>query len=596
MKLANRNYHPIFFLGLVLIIILVQACNLESDGDRLHGLIDETEEFQEEENPFGGDLDDENRRDDQLWAESIEDHERRYEYWLDIYDRLNEGVDRKKLETNDQITYDSFLRSVNHRVKQQEYKSHLVPINHEGGFYNRLLGLKDRVSLENIEHYENYIDRLRAIPQYFDQHIHRMRKGVEEGYSLPSVIFVDDYTYYIETHIKEDPIDTDFFEPFENFPDDFTDEEKENLEDEAKTVIAETVMPAYRDFVSFLEDEYIPASRETIAATDLPDGDDYYNYLIEYHTTLPMTADEVHQTGLDEVKRIRGEMDEVIDKVEFNGSFEEFLEFLRTDSQFFVDEPNNLLKEAMWHSKRMDGKLPELFHLHNLPRRSYGVEPVPDHLAPRYTGGRYSVGGGDRAGNYWVNTYDLPSRTLYTLEALTYHEAVPGHHLQIGLHQEMDDLPRRVGGLTAYTEGWALYAEKLGLDAGLFDDPYSNFGRLTYEMWRACRLVVDTGMHALGWSRQQAIDFMTQNTALSHHEIDTEINRYISVPGQALAYKTGELKISNLREMAEERLGDYFDLRDFHEAILKKGPVSLQVLEAQVTSYVEEALEKAESE
>ncbi len=355
-------------------------------------------------------------------------------------------------------------------------------------------------------------------------------------------------------------------------------------------------MGAFRGFSKFLETEYIPAARESIATVDLPNGEAYYNYLVEYHTTLPLSAEEVHQTGLDEVDRIKGEMMDIIEEVEFTGSFEEFLEFLRTDPQFFVDEPVDLLKEAMWHSKRMDGKLPELFHIHNLPRRSYGVEPVPDHLAPRYTGGRYSLGGGTRAGHYWVNTYDLPSRTLYTLEALTYHEAVPGHHLQIGLHQEMEDLPRRVGGLTAYSEGWALYAERLGVDAGLYKDPYSNFGRLTYEMWRACRLVVDTGMHALEWTRDEAVDFMTQNTALSHHEIDTEINRYIAVPGQALAYKTGELKIMELREMAEEKLGNDFDIRDFHEAVLKNGPVSLPVLESQVTEYVESTLEKMTEE
>ncbi|MEX0647793.1 MAG: DUF885 domain-containing protein [Balneolaceae bacterium] len=351
-------------------------------------------------------------------------------------------------------------------------------------------------------------------------------------------------------------------------------------------------MGAYINFVRFLQEEYITGSRESIATVDLPNGEAYYNHLIEHHTTLPMTAEEVHRIGLDEVERIRNEMFEIIEDVDFEGSFEEFLEFLRTDPQFFVDEPADLLKEAMRHSKRIDGKLPEIFHLRNLPRRSYGVQPVPDHLAPRYTGGRYSLGGGTRAGNYWVNTYNLPSRTLYTLEALTYHEAVPGHHLQISLHQEMEGLARRTGGLTAYTEGWALYAEKLGVDVGLFDNPYSNFGRLTYEMWRACRLVVDTGMHALGWSREEAVDFMTKNTALSHHEIDTEINRYISVPGQALAYKMGELKITELRAMAEKRLDDRFDIRDFHDAILKNGPVTLPVLEQQVLSFIDEKLEE----
>ncbi|MGM0460437.1 MAG: DUF885 domain-containing protein [Bacteroidota bacterium] len=580
----------------VLGAFLIQACSFQSESDRLHALIDETDQYQEERNPFRGDEERDLRQDDRLWAESLGDLEEEYRFWLDIYERLQDQVNRENLVLNDQITYDSFLRSVTNRVKEYEYQTHLIPINHEGGFYNRLLGLEDQVPLEDVEDYENYLARLKAIPQFFDEHIERMRAGMEQGYTLPSAIFVDDYTYYIETHIKEDPAETAYYEPFQNVPDEISDDDRNRLEEQARSVISDDVMGAFRGFSKFLETEYIPAARESIATVDLPNGEAYYNYLVEYHTTLPLSAEEVHQTGLDEVDRIKGEMMDIIEEVEFTGSFEEFLEFLRTDPQFFVDEPVDLLKEAMWHSKRMDGKLPELFHIHNLPRRSYGVEPVPDHLAPRYTGGRYSLGGGTRAGHYWVNTYDLPSRTLYTLEALTYHEAVPGHHLQIGLHQEMEDLPRRVGGLTAYSEGWALYAERLGVDAGLYKDPYSNFGRLTYEMWRACRLVVDTGMHALEWTRDEAVDFMTQNTALSHHEIDTEINRYIAVPGQALAYKTGELKIMELREMAEEKLGNDFDIRDFHEAVLKNGPVSLPVLESQVTEYVESTLEKMTEE
>lgn len=576
----------VFFI----LFFLIQACSFESDRDRMHALMDESEEFQTEENPFRSDDESEKAKPGKLWSESIEDLENRYQFWKDMSERFNSQVTRQNLETRDQITYDSFSRQVTHRVKEFEYQSHLIPINHEGGFYNRLIGLENRGSFDEIEDYEIYLDRLRAVPEYFNQHIERMRQGIEAGYTLPAAIFVDDYTYYINTHIKDVPEETGFFDPFENLPEEFTDEDKNRLVEEGKSVIDTAVMPAYRNFVDFLEEEYIPAARESIATVDLPEGEAYYNYLIEYHTTLPLSAEEVHQTGLEEVERIRAEMEDIIASVEFDGSFSDFLEFLRTDPQFFVDEPDELLKEAMWHSKRMDGKLPELFHIHNLPRRPYGVEPVPDHLAPRYTGGRYSLGGGTRAGHYWVNTYNLPSRTLYTLEALTYHEAVPGHHLQIGLHQEMDDLPRRVGGLTAYTEGWALYAERLGVDAGLYENPYSAFGRLTYEMWRACRLVVDTGMHALGWSRQEAIDFMTENTALSHHEIDTEINRYIAVPGQALAYKTGELKIMELREKAEEELGNLFDIRDFHGAILKNGPVILPVLEQQVTTFIEEKL------
>lgn len=573
----------------ILLIFLIQACSSQSDFDRLHALMDVSEEFKSNQNPFDNDTDSDSIADG-LWPESFEDLKQEYMFWDNILQQLNEQVRRENLEIKDQITFDSFLREVIHHVNEFEYQSHLIPINHEGGFYNRLVGLENRGSFETAEEYETYLERLRSVPDYFNDNIERMRQGREIGYTLPRAIFVEDYTYYINTHIKENPEESSLFVPFKSFPEDISESEAERLTKEGRTVISETVMPAYENLIQFLEEEYIPSSRETIATVDLPDGEAYYNYLIEYHTTLPMTAEEVHKVGMDEVERIRGEMNQIIEDVGFDGSFQEFLEFLRTDPQFFVDEPDELLKEAMWHSKRMDGKLPELFHIHNLPRRSYGVEPVPDHLAPRYTGGRYSLGGGSRAGHYWVNTYNLPSRTLYTLEALTYHEAVPGHHLQIGLHQEMEDLPRRAGGLTAYTEGWALYAERLGVDAGLYENPYSDFGRLTYEMWRACRLVVDTGMHALGWTRQEALDFMTENTALSHHEIDTEINRYIAVPGQALAYKMGELKILELREQAEQQLGNAFDIRDFHEAVLKNGPITLPMLEQQVTDFINEKL------
>ena len=587
---SNRsNLHSLFFvqMGMLLFLFVFQACNNQTDSEKLSDFMDQAEEFRDRDDSS------ENEGEERFWRESMEDHQEEYDFWKELKNDFDAEVSRENLELHDQITYDSFFRSLENEVREFEYQSYLIPINHEGGFYNRLMWIQNSTELDSLEHYENYIERLNSIPTYFDQHIERMRRGIETGYTLPKVIFVEGYEEYITTHIYEDPTETGFYEPFKEFPEAVPEDEWERLRKEARQTITGQVMPAYQSFVNFLQDEYIPNARETIGTTDLPNGEEYYNYLVEYHTTLPLTAEEVHQTGLDEVERIRREMEAIIEDVEFEGSFTEFLEFLRTDSRFFVTEPEDLLKEASRYAKRIDGKLPELFHIRSLPKRPYGVEPVPDHLAPRYTGGRYSLGGGKRAGEYWVNTYNLPSRTLYTLEALTHHEAVPGHHLQIALHQEMEDLPRRAGGLTAYTEGWALYAERLGLDMGFYENPYSNFGRLTYEMWRACRLVVDTGMHAFGWTRQEAIDYMTQNTALSHHEIDTEINRYIAVPGQALAYKTGELKIRELRELAEKELGSSFDIRDFHEAVLKNGPVMLTVLEQQIKDFISE---KKESE
>jgi uncharacterized protein (DUF885 family) len=334
--------------------------------------------------------------------------------------------------------------------------------------------------------------------------------------------------------------------------------------------------------------EYLPKTRTTTAAADLPRGREYYAHRVRYFTTLDVKPEDVHKIGLAEVARIHDEMLEVIRQTGFQGDFPAFLKFLRTDPRFYARTPEELLKQASFIAKRMDGKLPSLFS--RLPRLPYGVEPVPAHLAPKYTGGRYVEApvGGTRAGTYWVNTYALESRPLYVLEALTLHEAVPGHHLQIALQQELQGVPpfRRTAGVGAFVEGWGLYSERLGLEAGFYQDPYSNFGRLTYEMWRACRLVVDTGLHAFGWPRERAMDFLASNTALSLHEVGTETDRYISWPGQALAYKMGELKIRELRRMAETELGPRFDVRAFHDAILASGPVPLPVLEEQIRAYI----------
>jgi len=347
-------------------------------------------------------------------------------------------------------------------------------------------------------------------------------------------------------------------------------------------------VPEYERLYNFLRDEYIPASTETLGITEVPGGEEYYQYLIELHTTLDRSAAEIHQTGLDEVARIRSEMMEIVEETGFGDDFDGFIEFLRTDPQFYAETPEELLKETAYVLKKMDGKLPELFK--TLPRLPYGIFEIPDYLAPRTATAYYSRGASDgtRAGFYAVNTYDLPSRPLYEVVALSLHEAVPGHHLQIALTQELDDLPRirRNASFTAYTEGWALYAERLGLEVGMYDDPYDNFGRLSYEMWRALRLAVDTGIHAKGWSRDEAIDFMASNSALSLHNIRSEVNRYIFWPGQALAYKMGEIKIRELRERAEEELGDDFDLREFHDVILLSGPVPLSVVETNVEDWI----------
>jgi uncharacterized protein (DUF885 family) len=337
--------------------------------------------------------------------------------------------------------------------------------------------------------------------------------------------------------------------------------------------------------------EYLPKARTSIGASELPEGREYYAHLVKHFTTLDVTPDQVHAVGLEEVARIKAEMQDVLKQLDWQKGFPEFLEFLRTDPRFYPKTADELLTRARAIAKRMDGQLPSLFK--TLPRQPYGVEPVPADLAPKYTGGRYNGAPieSNRAGAYWVNTYALDKRTLYTLEALTLHEAVPGHHLQTSLAQELKSLPefRRHEYVNAFGEGWGLYSERLGLEAGFYQDPYSNFGRLVYEMWRACRLVVDTGMHWKGWTRDQALDYLGGNAALSLHEVTTEIDRYIGWPGQALAYKMGELKIRELRQRAEQALGSRFDVREFHDAVLGNGSVPLSVLEDQIDAYIAQA-------
>lgn len=573
MRVSHLLLYPLFLL----VALSVQSCT--DPGTQLFDLYEQSEEFEEEIR---------DQAEDRFSVRSPEELEEEYQFWSGIYEEL-EQLDRDALSEDDKISYDIFMRDVQREIKDYEFKDYLFRINHEGGFHTRPVGMASRMTADSLEDYNNYISRLHSMPDYFEQNMDYMRQGIENGYVLPQAVMIDEYKETITSQIVDDPEASSFYNPVRSFPDFVPEAEQQRIREEVRSAIKESVVPSYRKFLEFMDQEYMPGAREDIAHTSLPGGEEYYNYLVSYYTTLDITPEEVHQIGLDEVERIRSEMEAIIEEVNFQGSFDEFLQFLRTDSRFYVEEPEDLMEKAAHMAKKMDGKLPQLFNM--LPREPYGIEPVPDHLAPRYTGGRYSPARGEKdAGYYWVNTYNLPSRPLYTLEALTYHEAAPGHHLQIALADELEDLSeiRQQAGVTAFVEGWALYSERLGLEAGFYQDPYSNFGRLTYEMWRACRLVVDTGMHALGWSRQQAVDFMTENTALSHHEIDTEINRYIATPGQALAYKMGELKIRELRAEAEEQLGSNFDVRKFHDAVLLGGSVPLPVLERQVQAYIEE--------
>ena len=573
-----------------LVALCAAACTPPpSAKERLHQLFAEAWEFELQENPLLATTVGRTDRNHLLPSVTAEDEARRAGVRKEYLDRLRE-IDPEGLSARDSISYQMFARQLEDALSEHEFRSYLIPFNADSGFHISLAQLPGRMPFATPKDYENYLARLRALPLYMSQHIELMTEGLEAGMSVPRIT-LEGYEATIDPHVLESAEESVFYAPFRRFPVGVPESEREKLRESGEEAIMESAVPAYRAFLDFFASTYRPKARTTIAASDLPRGREYYQFLIRQFTTLDLTAGEVHQTGLREVERIEGEMRDVIAQTGFTGDFAAFLELLRTDPRFYPKTAEELLKEASYIAKRMDAKLPSLFK--TLPRLPYGVAPVPEHIAPKYTAGRY-VGpamGSNAPGYYWVNTYQLESRTLYTLEALTLHEAVPGHHLQNALRMELEGLPdfRRFSGIGAYGEGWGLYSERLGLEAGFYTDPYSDFGRLTYEMWRACRLVVDTGMHAMGWTREQSIEYLASRTALSLHEVTTETDRYISWPGQALSYKMGEIQIRELREQAERELGEKFDVREFHDVILREGPVPLPVLAGQVEAYIRSA-------
>jgi uncharacterized protein (DUF885 family) len=526
---------------------------------------------------------------DRLASVKFADLERRAAFDRETLARLG-AIDRDALSEEDRINAQLFERQLTDRVAAFELGDWQMPVNADSGFHMGFARLARQVPLQNTEHYEAYLARLREWPRYVGEQIDNMRVGVEGGMTPPKVT-LQGYEATVEPLIVDDPEQSPFWEPFESFPAAVPPADRERLREEGLAAIRDAIVPGYRSFLEFLTAEYIPGARETLAAHDLPNGEAFYRQQIRSFTTLDLSPEEIHQIGRDEVARIRAEMGAILEQVGFTGTFAEFLAFLRTDPRFYADTPRALLEKASYIAKKMDGKLPSLFG--KLPRMPYTVEAVPEHIAPKYTAGRYvnPSRGSTQPGIYWVNTYALDSRPLYTLTALTLHEAVPGHHLQGALAEEQGEQPdfRRFDYISAFGEGWGLYSEYLGIEAGMYETPYDDFGRLTYEMWRACRLVVDTGVHAMGWTRQQVLDYMAEHTALPLHEITTETDRYISWPGQALAYKLGEIEIRRLRKKAEEELGTAFDLRAFHDAVLRNGSVPLPVLAQSVERYIAEA-------
>ena len=462
-----------------------------------------------------------------------------------------------------------------------------LPFTNDSGFFNSMSYISRQTKFEKIDDYEAYAARLSELPRFFKQHQTNMQRGIRTHYTasadiLPGII---DMVSALANGKAEEHA---FFKPYAVYPDIISKQDQNRLRALGLKAINESVIPAYQNLQTFLETEYAPKTRKTAGIGSNQQSRDYYRALVKYFTTLDITPDEVHELGLSEVQRIRGEMDTIIEETGFEGSFKEFLNFLRTDEQFYAKTPEELLKEAAWIAKRIDGQMPRYFG--KLPRLSYGVMAVPKEIAPNYTTGRYWGGNlaNGLAGNYVVNTYDLSQRPLYNLPALTLHEGVPGHHHQISLAQELKNVPEFRQSLypNAFGEGWGLYSEKLGVEMGIYTTAYENFGRLTYEMWRACRLVVDTGMHWKGWNRKQAEQCFFENSALAPHNIRTEVDRYISWPGQALAYKIGELKILELRKRAELTLGENFDIRGFHDAVLGNGGIPLDILEERINAWI----------
>lgn len=507
---------------------------------------------------------------------------------LKFLERL-EAIDRNALTPDDRTNYELFEFVVGHRINLAAYRGYRMPFTSDSGFHTRVQRMYESMPFRTTDDYEMYLSRLHAVETFFTQNIANMRDGLADGFTQPGVI-LEGIVPSISGAIVESPEESVFFTPFHSIPEYFSGEDADRLRAEATTAIAGTVVPAYREFLTFFTDEYLPGARESLGASSLPDGRAYYEDLTRFYTSLDDAhPDEIHELGLREVARIRAEMEEIVEQAEFGGTFTEFIEFLRADPQFYVDDPEELLKEASWIAKKVDGQMPAFFG--TLPRMSYGVMAVPDDLAPNYTTGRYwsAPVGGRRGGYYMVNTYALDKRPLYTLAALTVHEGVPGHHHQISLAQELDQLPefRRTFYPHAFGEGWGLYSEKLAIEMDIYETPYDHFGRLSYEMWRAVRLVVDTGMHYKGWTRDEALEYLANNTALSLQNVRTEIDRYLSWPGQALAYKMGELKFLELRARATEELGEDFEIRDFHDAVLINGGLPLDMLDGAVDRYID---------
>ena len=518
-----------------------------------------------------------NGRLDQVDAQS---QQQRLDYWRKVMSQLD-AIDVKQLTPAEQVNYAVYREQIHNFIADQQFQLWQMPFNSDSAFWSELNDDLQSDDLRSETDYRHYVDRLGQVPAYFDQQMVNMRAGLKRGFTVPRAVLAGRDQSIASVADVKDPTQTSFYQPLLHMPSSIPATTAAAIQADARQKISQGVIPAYAKLLTFFRSEYVPQARTTLAAEALPDGKNYYRQQIHEYTTLDLDPDTIHKIGLDQVAKIHAQMLQTMQQTGFKGSFPDFLHYLRTDPQFYAKTPQELLDKSAWVAKEVDGQVGKFFG--HLPRKRFTIEPVPADIAPYYTSGR---GGPDV---YLVNTYDLPSRPLFNMPALTLHESYPGHALQLELAEEENDQPafRRNGYISAYGEGWGLYSEYLGNEMGIYKTPYQRFGFLTYQMWRACRLVVDTGIHHLGWTRQQAIDYMTQNTALSDREIANEVDRYISWPGQALSYELGYLKILDLRAKAEKALGPKFDIRAFHDTILATGSVPLPVLEQRIDRFIE---------
>jgi uncharacterized protein (DUF885 family) len=576
-----------FLLLIVCLFFMLPLLAASSEAEKLNKVIADEWQWQLGDDPENASSVGERGHDDRLTDRSAAAWQRRREHNRETLASI-QAIGRAKLGPEDQLNYDLFLLQAKLAVEGDRFPYELVPVNQMDGLYSVLGELAQRIPRDTVKDHENFLARMRAFPGAVDETIALLKRGLTEGVTPPRII-LRDVAEGIANQISDDPAKSPIYTlAFTNFRPSIPQAEQERLQKEALQVLRADVLPAMRKLHAFWTSEYEPKTRETIAWTSVPQGKEWYSYRVRQQTTTDMTPDEIHALGLSEVKRIRAEMEKIRVQTGFTGTLEEFFTFLRTDPRFYYTTREELLVAYRDIAKRIDPELTRLFG--RIPRLPYGVIPIPSYSEKTQTTAYYNQGSPEahRPGYFYVNLYDLPSRPKWEMEALSLHESVPGHHFQIAVSQELEQLPafRRHGGFTAYVEGWGLYAESLGPELGMYSDPYSRFGQLTYQMWRAVRLVVDTGMHAKGWTRQQAIDYFVANSSKPLHDIEVEIDRYLAWPGQALAYKLGELKIKELRANAERELGPDFDVRAFHDTVLGAGPLPLSLLETRMNDWV----------